>query len=286
MSDQGIFRAEFSRQATDLAGKVSVPPSRGVMITAIASLGSLLLGVIVLTQLRQTVTERAIGFVTLNSNRAVVASPIAGAAELTNILVREGQMVVSGNALAIVKGDDLSVSPLLADRTRVVVLPIASDDSRKAAVLISAADGYVDRLLANSGRSLRAGQPLLTLAQDANRFKLEILVSSRVIERVSVRDRLYVRVNSYAFRDTGTIAGSVEGVSAYAISPGEIASLYGTAPPSESKFVLSLLFDEAELVRMPSLHPGTSVEVKIPLGEQTLLSWVFSSLVKGKESSK
>ncbi|WP_187291790.1 HlyD family efflux transporter periplasmic adaptor subunit [Xanthomonas vasicola] len=283
-----LLRDDFIRRSTDFAGRVSIPPSRALMLTSIASLAVLVMGVTALMFLKQRVTEHATGFITVNASRIAVASSLASEVTLDNIFVKEGQRVVPGNLLALVSGPDLRSHPVLENRTNLIVVVTQAEHGKpNTADLVSASDGFVDRVIARPGHKIQPGEAIMTLAPDLNKVKVEMLVSSRVALRTVAKDRFYVKVDSYALRELGTISASVEGVSAYALTPLEIVNLYGVAPPSESKFVLSLLLDDSRLQYIKSkLKPGTSIDVQIPLEEQSLLSWITNSLVSKKDSAK
>lgn len=235
---------------------------------------------------QRTATEEVVGTVRAKL-RAVIEANVSG--KIDRMLVAPGQQVRRGALLASIEAlevqarldqaqavrqqaeDDLERYASLMEqeilprseydaarsRSRVAIAAVREAETLLGYTRIVAPfDGTVTRKHADVGDLAAPGKPLLEL-EDSRTLCLEADVPEAVVGRLSLGDRLPVRVSAQGAEQVGVVSE---------ISP--------AADPGSRTFLVKL-----DLPRTPGLRAGQFGRVAVPVGETTALRVPASSVV-------
>jgi membrane fusion protein len=186
-------------------------------------------------------------------------------------------------------GDQLKQLPLTTE-TKVDDLrrQLSQDDqaldqneAEREVVIRAPEDGLVSSELAVPGQATVTGQTLLTILPKGSPLEAQLLVPSSAIGFVHVGTKVVLHYQAFPYQKFGSQCGLVQRLSRNALSPAEITSLFGQAPPSEPLYrvKVSLTAQQVEAYGRPELlKPGMLVEADLLLDKRRMIEWIFEPL--------
>lgn len=289
-----LFRSKYmeSRNRADF-GSVVIPPQRAVAVAALASIAAVMLLVAALALLPYTRFTTGMGYVVEDSESFVVSSSNTEQALVESILVRDGDLVVPGRSMFLLRGTkgefghgkDLNANSLLTIAQ--VVDRGGVEDQVALALVVSTQRGYVDKFLVQPGDAVRRGQPLAVMVRNRGRLVFRVLVDSRSVAYLTVGRKVHVRIDAYPFQKFGTVDGHIIAMSSSSLSPLQASNMFGITPPSHSRFVVDVAVDESNFIKgKEKLKPGMDASVDFPIEEMSVLQWILGSLTKYGEAGR
>jgi HlyD family type I secretion membrane fusion protein len=133
--------------------------------------------------------------------------------------------------------------------------------------------GTVVALRKSAGEHIRPGEPLLEILPADDRLVLRVKLLPAHADDVQVGQPAFVRFDAAAGRGLGTLQGSVQHISADAI----------TDPQSGAPFfeaTVAIPKDQAAKVPARLLKPGVPAEVLMRAGERTTLAYLLAPLTR------
>ncbi|HEX2139658.1 MAG TPA: HlyD family efflux transporter periplasmic adaptor subunit [Woeseiaceae bacterium] len=141
--------------------------------------------------------------------------------------------------------------------------------------------GLVASVLIENGRTVRAGQPLMTLLPLGSVLQARLLVPSRAVGFIEPGDEVLLRYQAYPHQKFGHHSGRVIRVSGSALDAGALAALTGRSAAVEPMYRVLVELGAQSIVAFGEsqpLRPGMAVEADI-LGERRkLYEWVLEPL--------
>ncbi|PZO07503.1 MAG: hemolysin D [Lysobacteraceae bacterium] len=147
----------------------------------------------------------------------------------------------------------------------------------------SPVSGLVASRLMETGQSVQAGQPLLTLLPAGSQLQAQLLVPSRAIGFIAPGDEVVLRYQAFPHQKFGHHRGKVLRISRSALSPGGVRALLGAdgSQAGEPYYRVLVELSQQSVVaygQAEPLRPGMLLEADI-LGERRkLYEWVLEPL--------
>jgi HlyD family type I secretion membrane fusion protein len=134
-------------------------------------------------------------------------------------------------------------------------------------------DGTVIGLSKSAGEHIRPNEPLLEILPADDRLVLRVRLRPTQADDVRVGQPAFVRFDAAAGRSHGTLTGSVQNISADAITDPRTGEAY---------FEATIAIPKSEAGKVPSrlLTPGMPAEVLMRAGEQTALGYLFAPITR------
>ncbi|MBV8776342.1 MAG: HlyD family type I secretion periplasmic adaptor subunit [Alphaproteobacteria bacterium] len=168
--------------------------------------------------------------------------------------------------------------------------------------LTAPVDGRVQQLAVHTvGGVVTPAQPLLVIVPDADKLEIEAMVSNRDIGFVHPGQTADVKVDTFSYTRYGLLHGTVESLSADAVTPdrrqddpnARATGLDKNAVPTdtgakEPVYSARVSLDKTAMTiddRKVALAPGMAVTVEIKTGSRRIISYLLSPLLRyGHES--
>lgn len=149
-------------------------------------------------------------------------------------------------------------------------------------ILVNApVSGLVASRLIESGQSVQAGQPLLTLLPVGSQLQAHLLVPSRAIGFIEPGDSVMLRYQAFPHQKFGHHRGKVIRISRSALSQGGLGALIGDAQAGEPYYRVLVELSEQSVTaygKAEPLRPGMLLEADILGEKRKLYEWVLEPL--------
>lgn len=146
-------------------------------------------------------------------------------------------------------------------------------------VVYALKSGVVTNLQVRVGQKAIANVPLLSIAPEESKLRLQLLVPVRAIGFVETGQKLEVRYDAFPYEKFGLYPGEITGVSRTILLPGELMG--GPLAPKEPVYRVSARLERdyvnAYGSRLP-LRAGMTLSADIRLGDRTLIEWLLEPI--------
>lgn len=154
-------------------------------------------------------------------------------------------------------------------------------EARAQSVLHAPIDGVVTARLGQSGQSVQAGQPVLSLMPAGGALEAHLLVPSRAVGFIAPGDEVLLRYQAFPYQKFGHHAGRVLRVSRSALGAAELVALGGSGQAAEPVYRVVVALPRPTVRaygRDEALKPGMLLDADI-LGERRALwEWAIAPL--------
>lgn len=158
---------------------------------------------------------------------------------------------------------------------------LAQNEADREVVIRAPEDGLVSSELIAPGQATIAGQTMLTILPKGSPLEAQLLVPSSAIGFVHVGTKVVLHYQAFPYQKFGSQSGLVQRLSRNALSPAEITSLFGQAPPSEPLYRVKVSLDAQQVEaygRPESLRPGMVLDADLLLDKRRMIEWIFEPL--------
>ncbi|WP_262692675.1 HlyD family efflux transporter periplasmic adaptor subunit [Kordiimonas aestuarii] len=152
-------------------------------------------------------------------------------------------------------------------------------EGRRAYVINSHTKGKVVAVAGTSiGRSVQAGQPLLTILPEGSSLEAELFVPSRAAGFVEEGQEVRLLYDAFPYQRFGSYPATVRRVTGTILSPREILSPFELQEPVY-RVTASIPAEEIEVRnRLISLQSGMTLRANIVLERRSFLDWLLEPL--------
>jgi membrane fusion protein len=151
-------------------------------------------------------------------------------------------------------------------------------EARRALVIAAPADGIVTTVLAEQGQNATTSTPLLSILPADAELQAQLLVPSRSIGFISVKQTVALRYQAFPYQRFGIYRGRVVEISKTLINPSD-ATLPVMLQEPAYRVTVAL---EAQSVNayheLVSLQAGMLLDADVLLDHRRLIEWVFDPL--------
>ncbi len=213
---------------------------------------------------------------------------------------------------AEIKGIDEQKDETVADYRRTRLTELATAEQKEAdlaadvtkakerarlQVLTAPVDGVVQQLAVHTiGGVVTAAEPLLELVPQDSKLEVEAMVSNQDVGFVREGQEAEIKVDTFNFTKYGLLNGTVESVSADAVTQQQAAApqprsqqTADAAPDAGSlAYAARVSLDRSDMMidgRDVRLAPGMAVTVEIKTGQRRVISYLLSPLLRFQQES-
>nr|WP_199042049.1 HlyD family efflux transporter periplasmic adaptor subunit [Dyella sp. ASV24] len=158
---------------------------------------------------------------------------------------------------------------------------LAQNEVAREMVIRAPKDGVVSALLVKPGQTVSAGQGVATIVPAASPLEAELWVPSSAIGFVHRGVKVTLHYQAFPYQKFGVQHGVVDSVSPSALTPAEMTSLLGQAPPAQDMYRVHVAIDSQTVRAYGSpivLKPGMAIEASLLLDRRRLVEWIFEPL--------
>src|SRR5690606_8675474 len=98
---------------------------------------------------------------------------------------------------------------------------LIENEARRSAVVVAPSNGTATAVLAQTGQTVNADRPLLSLVPEDVDLQAELYAPSRAVGFISAGDPVRLRFDAYPYQKFGHHQGIVKSVARTALQPGE-----------------------------------------------------------------
>ena len=154
-------------------------------------------------------------------------------------------------------------------------------DANGEVLVQSPVAGMVTSRLVQSGQSVQAGQPIMSLLPVGTQLQAQLLVPSSAVGFIEPGDTVLLRYQAFPYQKFGHYRGTVARISRSALSSGELGSLIGNAQAGQPYYRVIVNLSRQSVTaygKAEPLLPGMLLEADI-LGERRkLYEWMLEPL--------
>lgn len=152
---------------------------------------------------------------------------------------------------------------------------IARNDADGSVVIRARSHGIVTGILVQTGQSVPAGHPLLTIVPESSKMEVELLVPSSAVGFLEVEQPVSLQYKAFPYQKFGVHYGSVRSISRRALTADELADTSGIRNIDQPMYRVRIGEIEQE-VQGRSIRAGMLVDADLLLERRRIIEWVFS----------
>ncbi|MGH8124456.1 MAG: HlyD family secretion protein [Rhodanobacteraceae bacterium] len=157
----------------------------------------------------------------------------------------------------------------------------AQNDVARDTVLRATSNGTITSLLVKPGQTLQAGQPVVSILPQGSPLEAQLLVPSSAIGFVHKGTPVVLHYQAFPYQKFGVQHGTVLDVSRSALTPAELTSLLGQAPPPTPLYRVEVKLTEQSIQaygKQQALLPGMALSADLLLDHRRMIQWIFEPL--------
>lgn len=151
-------------------------------------------------------------------------------------------------------------------------------EARRTLVIAAPADGIVTTVLAEEGQNATLSTPLLSILPADAELQAQLLVPSRSIGFIAVKQTVALRYQAFPYQRFGIYRGRITEISKTLINPGDAAL---PVPLQEPAYRVTVALESQSVNayhQLVCLQAGMLLDADVLLDHRRLIEWVFDPL--------